>query len=298
MTLSYSTLVVAGLAVAVALSQQPQAAPPESFGDYWDRGMAEVARYELSQSRYGESREGHAILVFVAEDFRRDTQVKDERGAPAAQSVRVLKLNRIQRFTTGIYDYSLMQSVFTPVDRDADPLTIKTTTSVQDWCGHVWAQLNLDDGAYRFTGHSYFEAEGDEAFEVPAVFLEDGLMNQIRIEPRALPTGELDVIPGMFDSRLRHRRPRAERAIASLRDGPNVEERLYELRYASGRRVEVTFERARPHGILAFREIVGRQVTEARRTHVEQTAYWNRSSRRYGSERSKLGLEPGDIGRK
>ncbi len=280
-----------------AMFQDPAAPAPRSYSDYWDRGQAEIARYELSQSRYGQPRDGHALLVFVAEDFRRDTQVKDERYADPRQSVRVLKLNRIQRFTTGIYDYSLMQSVFTPVDGERDPHTLKTTTSVQDWCGHVWSQRNRTADGYRITGHSYFESEGEESREILSATLEDELFSLVRIDPTRLPTGQVRMIPGSFDSRLRHRPDRVEKATASL---TNVDDgtRRYTVEYASGRTFSITFEAALPRGILAFREAVGRQVTEARRTHVEQSAYWNKSGNSHAASRASIGLEPGDIGRR
>ena len=39
------------------------------FGDYWYQGKAELASYDLNQSRYGEIRNGHAVLIFLTEDF-------------------------------------------------------------------------------------------------------------------------------------------------------------------------------------------------------------------------------------
>ena len=277
--------------VAAIAAQVP--IPVESASDYWDRGQAEVARYDLVQSRYGQPREGHAVLVFVTEPFRTDTQVKDERGADPAASERVLKLNRIQRFTTGVYDYSMMQSVFTPFEGGR---TFKTTTSIQDWCGHVWSQLNLDGDAYRVTGHSYFESEGEESSEIQAAWLEDELLNVVRLNPDLLPTGSIDVIPGAFDARLRHVPQVPQSAIANLADGADGIRR-YSLQYTNGRRFEIDFEPAAPFGILAYREILGRQKTEARRTHVEMMAYWGRSGRGDDGLRESLGLESGDIGR-
>ena len=64
----------AAVVVAAIAAQVPT--PAESASDYWDRGQAEVARYDLVQTRYGEPREGHAVLVFVTEPFRTDISTR------------------------------------------------------------------------------------------------------------------------------------------------------------------------------------------------------------------------------
>ncbi len=48
----------------------------EQFGDYWYQGKAELTSYDLEQVRYGEKREGEAVLIFVTEDFSKSKQVK------------------------------------------------------------------------------------------------------------------------------------------------------------------------------------------------------------------------------
>jgi len=290
---------------ACAQAEGDPTSDPASFADYWFQGKAEVATYDLVQSRYGQQREGHAVLVFVTEPFRTDLQVKDEGERSPEHSTTVLKLNRIQRFTTGVYDYSLMQSVFTPLEPLGDLDTVrslKTTTSVQDWCGHVWAQLNRrTEGArgYRLTGHSYFESEGDEERTLADGMLEDEIPTRLRIDPASLPTGEVDVIPGMFDARLRHRSLRVATAKAERVEGTlGDESAIYRLRYPSGRVVEFEYERGFPHGLLRFRETLdGGEVTEARRREVQQRAYWSENGKRFADLRPSLGLRAQDLGR-
>ncbi len=90
-----------------------------SFSDYWYQGKAELNRFELKQVRYGEIREGDAVLVFVTEDFLPETQVKYEYKPVSEQPVSALKLNFTRKFLTGVYPYSMMSSVFTPVSGEA-----------------------------------------------------------------------------------------------------------------------------------------------------------------------------------
>jgi hypothetical protein len=106
---------------------------PVGFNDYWYQGKAEITAYAVEQERYGEIRKAEQVNIFVTEDFSARKQVKlDDPAAAGADRVPVLKLNTVRRYHTGIYDYSMMQSVFTPVSGDK---TLKTTCSVQDWCG-------------------------------------------------------------------------------------------------------------------------------------------------------------------
>ncbi|MGB3364388.1 MAG: hypothetical protein WBB48_06385, partial [Thermodesulfobacteriota bacterium] len=116
----------------------------EEFKAYWYDGKAEITSYKLEQARYGELHEGYAVMVFVTEDFSKTKQVKLDNPQNAnGDDVKVLKLNRIKKFDTGIYRYSMMDSVFTPVYIGEHPNTLKITSSSQEWCGNTFTQLNL-----------------------------------------------------------------------------------------------------------------------------------------------------------
>ena len=82
----------------------------EQFKAHWFDGYAEISSYALSQSRYGENREGSVVLIYVTEDFLKKEQVKANQ--KSKETVPVLKLNRIKKFLTGIYPYSIMNSSF------------------------------------------------------------------------------------------------------------------------------------------------------------------------------------------
>src|SRR5690606_22038854 len=175
------------------------------FKQYWYGGKAEISSYKLSQSRYGEQREGTAVLVFVTEDFSRTKQVKlDNPDKAANDKVNVLKLNFMKQFVTGVYPYSMMQSVFTPVIRHQDEHSLKTTMSTQEWCGQVYVQMNYSDKGYDVKSHSYFEEEADQSYQIDRAILEDELWNIIRLDHTALPEGTFKIIPALFHSRLNH----------------------------------------------------------------------------------------------
>ena len=285
----------AAVAAGLLLAIPPTAPAPtaEQFpDDYWYRGEAELARYDVTRSRYGEDRSAQVVMVFVTEDFLAEQQTKLEAGVPSGDAkVPVLKLNRIERFATGVYDYSIMTSVFTPTDAASRPRTLKVTTSVQDWCGHVWLQLNLDGDRYRGEGHSYFQREADRAFTTAATWLEDELWNRVRLGPDALPQGELSVVPSTVDSRLRHYELGAKPATATLGAADGDGNRVYRLRYDGGRELRITFAAAFPHRIQGWRESDGGNVlSEGRLQEVTTSAYWNRNGTKFESDREALDL--------
>lgn len=283
--LSLVVLFVSCAHARVSSDARPLEAPPELVG------QAEISRYALTQTRYGEPREGDAIFVFVTEDFLPETQVKYEGGARDETPVKVVKLNAIRRFRTGIYDYSLMRSVFSPlVAPTARGSALKVTASVQDWCGQTWLQVNRRGGALEVTGHSYFEREGEEAYRIDEALLEDELWTIARLDPTTLPTGELKVVPSVFSARLEHEKPAVAGATGAI-DETDDGLLHYRLAYAGGRRLELTIRRDAPHRIERFEEFEG-TVSTARgeRTHTVVTEYWNQHGRAFDDWRAKLGL--------
>ncbi|MEP0134348.1 MAG: hypothetical protein ABJJ25_08975 [Eudoraea sp.] len=136
-----------------------------AFKDYWYSGEAEITSYKLEQARYGELRDGHAVLIFVTEPFLADKQVKADRSNPG--NIPVLKLNSTKKYFTGIYPYSVMSSSFYPVKDNQH--AIKISSSVQEWCGHVYAQLNNKE-EFEYEAHSYFEGEADQEFIMEKTF--------------------------------------------------------------------------------------------------------------------------------
>jgi hypothetical protein len=268
------------------------------FGDYWFTGLAELDRYELRQSRYGEIHDGNAVLVFVTEDFLPGRQVKSDSGdRDASGAWPVMKMNSTKSFTTGIYPYSLMTSVFTPLDLADHPNTLKATTTVQEWCGQQFTQINLREEQYQVRSFSYFESQGDQESEVDQAVLEDGIWTRIRIDPTSLPIGEFRMIPGGEYRRMRNRSATPLSVQARLGDVVGGI-RTYRIHYLQTDRVlEIDFEARIPHRIEGWRNtdrVAGADspllTTTARRTHTVRSDYWNHNGRDDMPLRKKLGL--------
>ncbi|HHI79284.1 MAG TPA: hypothetical protein ENK02_04850 [Planctomycetes bacterium] len=295
---SVKEIVVASLLLGLSsLHSQGVAPGSEAFDKYWRQGKAELNRFKLSQNRYGETREGDAVLIFVVEDFLPGKQVKYEGRDPrGAGAVPVLKLNQLRKFQTGIYDYSMMLSVFSPLDLVSRHLTLKASASVQDWCGHVWQQVNLRKNGYEVQLHSYFQKEADKRSLVPKAFLVDEVWTRIRLDPRSLPTGGFDVLPSLFQARLLHLPLKPAKALGKrtdLFDGMSS----YELRIPSqGRSLKITYETQFPHRIDSFFERwKGKDgkvhETKGVRTHLVLLDYWTRHGKKDNPLRRRLGLD-------
>jgi hypothetical protein len=278
------------------------------FQDYWYNHGAELSRFTLEQMRYGEIHKGDALLVFVSEEINPATQVKAD--YPGPNSVPILKLNAVRKFFTGIYPYSIITSIFTPVDFQQYPLPFKITSSTQEWCGHVYTQMNLADNEYRVRMHSYFEKEGDRDFQIKNYVPEDAVWTRIRIAPKTLPQGEFIMIPGTVYARLAHRPLKPQKAIAkleavaekSLEGNPLVR---YEIGFPEEQRtLRIFFEKSFPYRIQKWEESyrgladpgASVKTTRAVRTHTIMDAYWQHHGNKDRRLLKKLGLGARELG--
>jgi hypothetical protein len=224
-----AALIVAAMIVPTVASRQGMAAAnpaaPQSataagatgamsYGDpfwkLWGDGQAELAAYDLTISRYGQPRQGLAVAIFVTETFSNSARVKADPGKhPKSDEFPVLKLNLVQDFATGIYDYNLMTCAFValePVNGRPAGATTKVSFSSQEWCGQVYQQALFDPAAVRATVHSYFDGEADQ--QVTLAYPQDGISEDaLLIWARglawpALQTGESRTVPLLRAARI------------------------------------------------------------------------------------------------
>lgn len=271
-------------------------ADPQAFEGYWSRGLAEITSYSLEQSRYGEVHPGQAVLIFVTEDFSRSRQVKLDQPERAGEDrARVLKLNFTKKFSTGIYPYSLMASVFTPLDGSG---TLKLTASAQEWCGQVFSQLNRRGEGLEIAVRSYFESEGDMNVTLADLELEDDVWTRLRLDPSTLHTGVLEILPPLLYLRLAHRPLKAYSAEATLLPpGPDGLAR-YRLDYPElERQLEIRYRPAFPYEVEGWEETYpegrGGKALTTRATRKERTMldYWKHNHLEDAPLRQQLGID-------
>lgn len=279
---------IAEAAIATEITK-PSSPISKEFKAYWYAGEAEISSYKLEQARYGQMRDGNAVLVFVTEDFHPDLQVKADNYN--TDNIPVLKLNATKNFNTGVYPYSIMQSTFYPVSNNKH--AIKISASIQEWCGQVYAQLN-NRTSFEIMSHSYFQSEADQNLTLEKSITENELWSKLRIDPKLLPTGSLNVLPSLEFMRLKHAKFKAYRANAELKDGK------YTLYYPELKRtLTINFDSAFPHSISGWEESYPEGyganakilTTKATKIKTLKSAYWGKNSNSDESLRETLGLQ-------
>ncbi len=263
--------------------------PADQIRDFWFSG-AEISSFDLSQSRYGKNHPGHAELIFVTEPFLIDRQVKNESGK--ANSTDVLKLNSLTTFNTGIYSYRTMTSTFRPIDFGKFPHALKSTTSIQDWCGQAFQQSNFRDGKWNVELRSYFQEAGDKDLTLPAAYLEDELWITLRLDPKKLPVGKFEAIPGAIFTRFHHKPVAIADASATLEQKGT--ESVYTISYPSlGRVLSIGYDTGFPHIIRSWTEMTPAGTTHAKlKNRLMNSDYWNLHDPADASKRKWLGLAP------
>ena len=267
----------------------------EAFRARWGDGRAEVAAYRGVVSRYGATHDAEVVLIYVTEPLDRATLVKDD-DAPADRRLDVLKLNFALRFQTGIYPYSVLTSVFAPVnDFGAERFSpAKISFGEQDWCGGVFSSVWPDDDAFIERSHSYFASEGDQDVRRPVAegtLYEDALYIQLRELDGPFAGGaawEGDIVPSLWRARRDHtplssvharitRTSRSDREVFVLQtDG------AYERTFEVGHDAD--------HPLLAFQSSDGDSFQLAGR---DRLAYWELHDPGEESFRAQLGLSRG-----
>lgn len=136
-------------------------AESNEFWAQWSDGKAEVNTYTLTQPRYNENRVGQLHLIYVTEPFSKSRHVKvDQYDSKNIDHTIALKLNIVESWRTGVYEYRVMTSQFYDAQDSLTPL--KMTFSSQEWCGMSFEEIRWFDGVLKQTSKSYFEGESTQ----------------------------------------------------------------------------------------------------------------------------------------
>jgi hypothetical protein len=274
-----------------ALPPRPAETASSEFWQQWGDGTAELSSYRGTVMRYGSARPAEVVLVYVTEPLDRETMIKDD-DAPAERRVQVMKLNVALRFQTGIYPYSVMTSVFSPVDRFFEHrfAPAKITLTAQEWCGHVFAGAWAGRDRLFARGISYFASEGerDETLAVPSGALyEDALPIQLRELDGPFAGGgdwEGMLVPSLWRVRRDHGALAPVRAtITRAREGEIVRfvvragdhEQTYDVEASGARR------------LLGWRSNDGEEM---RIVATERLRYWELNHPGDEAARERIGL--------
>ena len=260
----------------------------KEFKEYWYSGKAEITSYELTQYRYGEPRQGKAVLIFVSEDFNPELQVKADN--PTEKSVSALKLNKTKDFATGIYPYHIMESTFSPLGKKSH--AVKATASVHEWCGQAFMQVNnREDLEVKI--HSYFESTADRELQLDQALMENEVWNILRINPESQLLDVEKMIPSLEYLRLRHREAKAYPVDIGQKSVKDTLTTTFD--YTSlNRTLKIKQEAEFPYEILAWEESITEngktKTTSAKRLESMRSAYWNQNKPEFSRLRDSLQL--------
>ncbi len=269
----------------------------DAFNTQWHDGKAELASYDLIYPRYGEKRIGTAVTIVVTEPFNNTQRVKSDADGP--NTFDVIKLNLVEDFPTGVYDYNLMTSVFVAT-QSSGPLpagaTAKISFSSQEWCGHVWQQAAFRPvdapNTVAQVSHSYFETEADDTQTLqhpPRGMAEDALILWARgLAGPPVELGKTVTIPlyrSMAIQRLQH--VPAQWDTATLTRHSTTQATAHIASNAGDRTYTFTLNL---QGVLQTLERSDGYTLKLR--NVERLPYWNQHDNTHQSHLKSIGLEP------
>lgn len=291
------------LLVVLAAAATARAAGPAydaQFNAQWNDGQAELASYDLTYPRYTQTHTGTAVTVIVTEPHNDTKRLKSDRGGPG--SFTALKMNLVEDFPTGVYDYNLMTSVFVATEPTPSPGGLaagdvaKISFSSQEWCGQVWQQAafrprDQADSVHQLS-HSYFESEGDAEQSLPhpdGGFAEDALILWARGLAGPQPAIGHSVTTPLFRSaalqRLRHA-PAAWDTATLTRD--SATQATAQVRSNAGDRTyHFTLD---PQGMLTQLERSDGYRLTLRK--VDRMPYWGQHRTTDQRRLKAIGLEP------
>jgi hypothetical protein len=281
-----------------------------AFWRAWGDGKAELDGYALVRPRYGELRTGTVVAVFVTEPWSLSAHVKadDVKAHPASDVIQALKLNLVEDFQTGIYDYNLMTSAWTAIPAGTTP---KVAFSSQEWCGTTYTDLVFEGASAAETVRSYFDGEtGMHTLATPTgpALVEDSLLVWARdlAAPFSASTDarvNVAFLPSLARARLLHKplawtRATLTRSSASTSvDVPAGHFAVHRVHVdvaavpggEGARTIDIDVEDAPPRRIIALRASDGYALAL---TGTLRTAYWMEHSE--GDEKllEQLGLHP------
>lgn len=286
------------------LPDEPRASASSAFWEHWGDGRAELSGYRLQVNHYGEVREGELVTVYVTEPHDRRTWIKDDH-VEDPNRVEVLKLLSTRTFDTGIYPYTVLSGVFSPVDhwRAERFQPVRMELDAQEWCGSESHRVWAGPQRLRALRLSYFDDPGESLREVSLpeeTLYEDALLVQLRELDGEFAGGgawEGTLVPDLWG--LRKRLSALEPLDASItRSRTELEGAAvtrFELRAAlDGHTYERTFlvEREAPRRVLEWTtRLDGRLVERAELQDSTRLAYWELNQEGDEAYREELGLE-------
>jgi hypothetical protein len=228
--------------VVVAVNQETNA----TFQKYWKTKGIETTKFILTQDS---STIGEATLSYTLKDFGKD----QPNGAISS-----LSSNFSQKIVQENYNYSENSTTITPLNTPLYAHALSIVSSSQSNDGTDFLSFQPEPKSYLFVGRNSVESEKEIRKITEKGNLEDEIWAKIRMNPDALPQGEIEMIPSLGYWNKVHKSPFAQEAKAELKGMENNPKlKIYFLDYPDlKRKLEITFEANFPFQIMGFKETI------------------------------------------
>ena len=182
-----------------------------------------------------------------------------------------------------------MTSVFSKLGK-TKPL-LKTTTSIQEWCGQAYLQLNRR-GRLEVNSHSYFEGEADQNLRFQDALTEEEIWTWIRTYPDLLPEGNFKILPSLEYIQLKHKPIKLYEVETELEKNDSLN--TYHMTYPElSRKLSIKFSINAPFKIYGWVEQDLSSQDQKSIAHINKTIklpYWKLNKLGDERYRDSLGL--------
>ncbi len=216
------------------------------FQKYWNMQGLETTKFILKQDSLIV---GEATLSYSLKALSKDQP---------NGTIHCLSFNFTQKISQGNYNYSDNSTVLIPLNALLYAHAIMVVSSTQSDNGTDFLSFQPEPKSFLFVGRNSVEPEKEIHKITEKGNLEDEIWAKIRINPDALPQGEIEMIPNLGYWNKVHKSPSAQEVKAELKDveGPK-KLKIYSLDYPElKRKLDIIFEANFPYQIVEFSETI------------------------------------------
>ncbi|MES2519461.1 MAG: hypothetical protein V4585_15210 [Bacteroidota bacterium] len=217
-----------------------------TFKRYWEMQGTEISQFVLQQDSINL---GDVTLSFSLENF--------EKQAPQ-ESIQMLTTTINHKSTD--YKYSMTTLSFVPLNLLLRPHAQEVSSSIQEMKGTELLKLQIAPKSYAVTIEGNLIKKGEEHIALSKTNIEDEIWAKIRLNPEALPKGEIEIIPSLSYWNTIHKIPEVLSATAELkgyegREFIGKKLKIYSLNYPDLKRnLSIIFEGDFPFQIVGWQE--------------------------------------------
>lgn len=227
----------------------------KTFTDYWKNGRIEITKYELKEDSISI---GEGSLTFSIDYVE---------GVNKSDSIQVLHSDFTGKIHQENDDYSAMTSTYLPLNLTIRPHAMKVINSVQEPTGNSFLALSQIPKSYEIVAKNTFKEKTKEHFVLERKNLEDELWAKISMNPKDLPTGDIEMIPSFAYWQSVRKSPNIYEAKAELKAYAGTEFtgkklKIYSLDYPDlKRKLSIVFESEFPFEIVGWKRVSDGKVS-------------------------------------